>query len=196
MDLFWPFWWQKSQKFTFVQKWIMFAYFVKKSPKFVSNDYLTGNNEKINYLQKVLKWTIFWPFWWQKSQKLTFVQKWIIFAYFVKKGPNFVSHDSLSRNNEKIYYLQNVQKWTFFDHFDCKKSQKLTAVQKWINFASFVKKGPKFVSHDSLSRNNEKINYLQKVQKWTIFFILTAKNSNTDFRAKVDNFCLFCEKGS
>ena len=31
-------------------------------------------------------------FWWQKSQKLTFVQKWIIFAYFVKKGPNFVSH--------------------------------------------------------------------------------------------------------
>ena len=44
-----------------------------------------------------------------------------------------------------------------------KKSQKLTAVQKWIIFAYFVKKGPKFVSHDSLSRNNEKINYLQKV---------------------------------
>ena len=163
--IFWPFWWQKSQKLTFVQKWIIFAYFVKKGPKFVSHDSLSRNNEKINYLQKVQKWTIFWPFWWQKSQKLTFVRKWIIFAYFVEKGPNFVSHDFLSRNNEKINYIQNVLKWTFFDHFDCKKSQKLTAVQKWIIFAYFVKKGPKFVSHDSLSRNNEKINYLQNVQK-------------------------------
>ena len=91
------------------------------------------------------------------------------FAYFVKKGPNFVSHESRSRNNEKIIYLQKVQKWTFFDHFDCKKSKKLTAVQKWIIFAYFVKKGSKFVSHDSLSGNNEKINYLQNVEKWTIF---------------------------
>ena len=47
---------------TSVQKWIIFAYFVKKGPKFVSHDSLSGNNEKINYLQKVQKWTIFWPF--------------------------------------------------------------------------------------------------------------------------------------
>ena len=35
---------------------------MKKGPKFVSHDSLSGNNEKINYLQKVQKWTIFWPF--------------------------------------------------------------------------------------------------------------------------------------
>ena len=114
MDHFWPFWWQKSQKLTFVQKWIIFAYFVKKGPKFVSHDSLSGNNEKINYLQKVQKWTIFWPFWWQKSKKLTFVQKWIIFAYFVKKGPKFVSHDSLSGNNEKNKLSPKSPK---MDHF-------------------------------------------------------------------------------
>ena len=144
---------------------MIFAYFVKKGPKVVSHDSLSRNNEKINYLQNVQKWTFFDHFDCKKSQKLTAVQKWIIFAYFVKKGPKFVSHDSLSRNNEKINYLQNVQKWTFFDHFDCKKSQKLTAVQKWIIFAYFVKKGPKFVSPDSLSGNKEKIKYLQNVQK-------------------------------
>ena len=102
---------------------VCFPWFVKKGPKFVSHDSLSRNNEKINYLQKVQKWTIFWPFWWQKSQKLTFVQKWIIFAYFVKKGPKFVSHDSLSRNNEKINYLQKVQNRPFFHHFDCKKGR-------------------------------------------------------------------------
>ena len=128
---------------------------------------------------------------------LTAVQKWIIFAYFVKKGPKFVSHDSLRRNNEKINYLQKVQKWTIFWPFWWQKSQKLTFVQKWIIFAYFVKKGPKFVSHDSLSGNNEKINYLQKVQKWTIFWSFwLQKKSKTDCSSKVDNFCLFCEKGS
>ena len=70
-------------------------------------------------------------------------------------------------------------------------------MQKWIIFAYFVKKGPKFVSHDSLRGKDEKINYLDQVQKWTIFFIiLTGKKSKIDFRAKVDNFCLFCVKGS
>ena len=142
---------------------------MKKGPKFVSHDSLSRNNEKINYLQKVQKWTNFWPFWWQKNQKLTAVQKWIIFACFVKKGPKFISHDSLSGNNERINYLQKVQKWTIFLSFWLQKIQILTFVQKWIIFANFGKKGPKFVSHHSLARKKEKINYLQKVQKWTIF---------------------------
>ena len=104
-----------------------------------------------------------------ESQKLTFVQKWIIFAYFVKKGPNFVSHDSLSRNNEKINYLQKSAKIDHFFIILTAKRQKLTSVQKWIIFAYFVKKGPKFVSHDSLSGNNEKINYLQKSKNGPFF---------------------------
>ena len=134
---------------------------------------------------------------WNKIQKLSFVQKWIIFAYFVKKGPKFVSHDSLSRNNEKINYLEQVQKWTIFWSFGLQKNQILTFVQKWIIFPYCGKKGPKFVSHDSLGRKNEKINYLQKVQKWNIFWpFWLQKKSKIDCSAKVDNFCLFCEKGS
>ena len=117
---------RKVKNWPSVQKWIIFAYFVKKGPKFVSHDSLSRNNEKINYLQKVQKWTIFSSFWLaKKAENWPSVQKWIIFAYFVKKGPNFVSHDSLSGNNEKINYLQKVQKWTFFDHFDWQKKSKI-----------------------------------------------------------------------
>ena len=179
-------------------KWIMFAYFVKKGPKFVSHDSLSRNNEKINYLQKVQKWTIFWPFWLaRKVKNWPSVQKWIIFAYFVKKGPNFVSHDSLSRNNEKIKLSPKSAK---IDHFFIiltgKKGRNWPSVQKWIIFAYFVKKGPKFVSHDSLSGNNEKINYLQKVQKWTIFWpFWWQKSQKLTFVQKWIIFAYFVKKG-
>ena len=111
---------------------------------------------------------------------MTFLQKWIIFAYFVKRGPKFFSHDSLSGKDEKIHYVQKVQKWTIFWSFWLQKVWKnhIVKIEYFILFwVENVKNGPKFGCHDSMSGNNEKINYLEKVLKWTIFLSFWREKS-------------------
>ena len=161
MDHFWPFWWQKSQKLTFVQKWIIFAYFVKKGPKFVSHDSLSGNNEKINYLQKVQKWTIFWPFWWQKSQKWSKNGPFLDFleiVYFFVISTQGIMGNKLRTLFHKISKNYPLLHWSQFLPFLQSKW--------WKNGLFFALFGDSlFFRYFYSGNHNEKINYLQKVQK-------------------------------
>ena len=79
------FWWQKSQKLTFVQKWIIFAYFVKKVLTLfpISTQGIMGNKvrtlfHKISKNYPLLHWSQFLPFlqskWWKNGLFLHFLE--------------------------------------------------------------------------------------------------------------------------
>ena len=232
---------------TSVQKWIIFAYFVKKGPKFVSHDSLSGNNEKINYLQKVQKWTIFWPFltflpskWSKNGPFLDFLE---IVYFFVISTQGIMGNKlrtlfhKISKNYPLLHEGQFLtflpSKWSkngpFLDFLEIvyffvistqgimgnklrtlfHKISKNYPLLHWSQFLPFLQskwwKNGLFlhfleivyffvmipwveITKNKLSPKSAKIDHF--------FIILTAKKAEIDFSAKVDNFCLFCEKGS